>query len=346
MTFSVSAAPDEGRWDAFAGRAPRATLYHLYGWRHVVERTYGHRTDYLAALDGSSQIVDILPLVQLRSRLFGNMLVSLPFFNYGGICAERDEIGAALLDSAVGLARERRVDFVEIRHDEVTEPWQQNLQRKSAKVSMRLDLPASSGDLWKALGSKLRNQVQRPGKEGMTARVGGEELLDGFYDVFTRNMRDLGTPVYPKAFFRNILRQFTDRTRIVSVYAGETPVASGLLAGFRERLEIPWASARREFNRSSPNMLLYWTALEHACGHGYRVFDFGRSTPHEGTYRFKEQWGARPHPLHWYYWLPNGREMPQVNPKNPRYRLAITLWQRLPLGVTRLIGPGIVKYIP
>jgi len=347
MTFSIaSSSVNETRWDEYANRAAGSTLYHLYGWRRVIEHTFAPRTDYLSAVPASSDVVGILPLVQLESRMFGNMLVSLPFFNYGGICGDCDEVRSALLDAAINIAADRKVDFVEIRHDDNTQAWQQRLQRKVSKVSMRLDLPASSDELWKSIGSKLRNQVQRPRKEGMTAVVGKEELLDGFYDVFSSNMRDLGTPVYPKMFFSNILREFPGRTWICSVYSGERPVAAGFLAGFRDRLEIPWASSLRGFNKFSPNMLLYWSSLEFACSRGYRLFDFGRSTPDEGTYRFKEQWGAKPHPLYWYYWLPNGRDIPQVNPRNPKYRAAIAVWQRLPLSITRLVGPAIVKYIP
>jgi FemAB-related protein (PEP-CTERM system-associated) len=180
----------------------------------------------------------------------------------------------------------------------------------------------------------------------MTAHIGREEMLDGFYDVFATNMRDLGTPVYPKAFFRNTLRQFPDRTWISTVQKDGMIVAAGFLAGFKDRLEIPWASALRAYNRFSPNMLLYWASLEFACEQGYRVFDFGRSTPGESTYRFKEQWGATPHQLYWYYSLPPGTAMPQVNPDNPKYRLAIGAWQRLPVWLTRAIGPRIVKYLP
>lgn len=347
MNLTVSSGPiDDVRWDHYATQAQGSSLYHLSGWQQVIKRTFAHKTVYLWAADQSSTLRGILPLVQLRSRLFGNMLVSMPFFNYGGICADDDVVARALFDAAAVIAREREVEFVEIRHENNGRAWQQGLPCKTAKVSMRLPLPESADALWKALGSKLRNQVQRPRKEGMRAIVGGRELLDGFYDVFAANMRDLGTPVYPKAFFANILAQFPDRTWIASVYRGETAVASGFLAGFKDRLEIPWASSLREFNSHSPNMLLYWTSLEHACQQGYREFDFGRSTPDEGTYRFKEQWGAKAFPLYWYYWLPEGSQMPQVNPKNPKYRTAIALWQRLPLSVTRLVGPGIVKYIP
>jgi serine/alanine adding enzyme len=345
MAFSVlpDNSIDATKWDAFASSAPGATLYHLSGWRAVIENTFAHPTFYLSAVDDSSRVVGILPLAQLKSRVFGNMLVSLPFFNYGGVCASNEEVRRGLLDGAIRVATERKVDFIEIRHED---DWQQGLPRKTGKVSMRLELPSTSDELWKALGSKLRNQVQKPRKEGLTSVIGREDQLDAFYEVFAANMRDLGTPVYPKTFFRNILRQFPERTWIGAVYSGDQPVAAGFLAGFRDRLEIPWASSLRAFNRMGPNMLLYWTCLEFACAQRYRVFDFGRSTPGEGTYLFKEQWGAKPQQLYWYYWLPNGSEMPQVNPKNPKYRAAIALWQRLPISVTQRIGPRIVKYIP
>jgi serine/alanine adding enzyme len=345
MAFSIlpDNSIDAKQWDAFASSAPGATLYHLSGWKAVIEDTFSHSTFYLSAVDDSSLVVGILPLAQLKSRVFGNMLVSLPFFNYGGVCASSEDVRRGLLDAAIRVATERKVDFIEIRHED---DWQQGLPRKTGKVSMRLELPSTSDELWKALGSKLRNQVQKPRKEGLTSVIGREDQLDAFYEVFAANMRDLGTPVYPKSFFRNILRQFPERTWIGAVYAGTQPVAAGFLAGFRDRLEIPWASSLRAFNRMGPNMLLYWTCLEFACSQRYPIFDFGRSTPGEGTYLFKEQWGAKPHQLYWYYWLPNGADMPQVNPKNPKYRAAIALWQRLPISVTQRIGPRIVKYIP
>jgi serine/alanine adding enzyme len=333
---------DAARWDNFVNAAAGSSLYHLYGWRDVVEQTFGHRTFYFSAVD-DSRVVGVFPCVRLKSFVFGHMLVSMPFFNYGGICAESEEARRALLLRGIDTAKETGADFLEIREEEERSDA---LPCKTAKVSMRLRLPASGDELWKSLGSKLRNQVQRPRKEGMTATVGREEALDDFYDVFAANMRDLGTPVYPKAFFGNILRRFPDRTWICTVHMDRTAVAAGFLAGFKDRLEMPWASSLRAYNRLSPNMLLYWRSLEFACERRYEVFDFGRSTPGEGTYRFKEQWGATPRQLYWYYWLPSGAEMPQVNPKNPKYRAAIAAWQRLPIGLTRRLGPKIVKYLP
>jgi len=331
------------RWDKFVAGASSATLYHRFVWRRVIEDTFSHRTFYLAAAGDGNEIEGVLPLAQLKSRLFGNMLVSLPFFNYSGICAASAQAKDALLDAAVDVARRTKADCIEIRHED--RAWHEASPGSAAKLAMRLDLPPTADELWKAFPSKLRSQVQKARKENLTAMVGRADQLDAFYAVFSANMRDLGTPVYPKAFFRNIL-DAVEETWIVAVYLGEMPVAAGFLAGFRDRLEIPWASSLRAYNRLNPNMLLYWRCLELACERQYRVFDFGRSSPDAGTYRFKEQWGAKPTPLYRYYWLKNGGPVPEVNPANPKYRAAIAVWQRLPLAVTERLGPRIVKYIP
>jgi FemAB-related protein (PEP-CTERM system-associated) len=181
----------------------------------------------------------------------------------------------------------------------------------------------------------------------MYSVVGREEELDSFYSVFSRNMRDLGTPVYAKSFFRNILERFPETTHICTVYTQNgQAAASGFLVGFKGTLEIPWASSLRSYNQCSPNMLLYWSVLKHACEKGFKVFDFGRSTRDEGTYRFKEQWGARPVQLYWYYWMRNEGALPELNPRNPKYQLAIKVWKKLPIAVTKLIGPLIEKNLP
>jgi serine/alanine adding enzyme len=338
----VERTRDCERWDQFVTGSPSACLYHLSRWRQVIEETFGHPTIYLSAAAGD-RVVGILPLVQLKSWAFGNMLVSVPYFNYGGVCAENEAARSRLLDEAVRVARDCRADFLELRQEvEPSIDW----PTKTTKVSMRLELPADAGDLWTSFPAKLRSQVQRPRKAGMTAVIGREDQLKAFYNVFSTNMRDLGTPVYPRSFFERILEAFPESTWISTVFSGETPVASGFLIAYRDRVEIPWASSLRSANRYSPNMLLYWHCLEFACQGGYRMFDFGRSTLGESTYRFKEQWGAKPHCLFWKYWLRDGGRIPQVNPGNPKYRAAIYAWQHLPVGLTRRLGPSIVKYLP
>jgi serine/alanine adding enzyme len=335
---------DKERWNAYVMKSSMSACYHLTGWKDVIEASFGHKTYYLFAEDRNNEIRGILPLVHLKSVIFGNYMVSLPFFNYGGICADDNEIYGSLLNKGAEVAAEVKAGHIELRHTRHTED---GLPEKTAKVCMGLSLPRNADDLWESFSSKLRSQIRKPSKEGMYAKIGKAEELDNFYSVFAVNMRDLGTPVYSKEFFRNILNIFPDSSWICTVYArGGHPVASGFLVGFKERLEIPWASSLRSFNHFSPNMLLYWSALQFGCERGYRFFDFGRSTPGEGTYRFKEQWGAKPVQLYWHYWLRNGNQVPELNPHNPKYQVAIKIWQKLPVSLTRFIGPAIVKNLP
>ena len=196
-----------------------------------------------------------------------------------------------LIQEAIRIAKDLDVDHIEFRQEN---RLNNGFPVKTHKVSMRLSLPGSIDTVWKSFPSKLRSQIKRSQKEGMVVRTGRHEELDNFYKVFSLCMRNLGTPVYPKHFFRNILDHFPESTWICSVYLGDMPVASGFLAGFKNRLEIPWASSDSRYNRFSPNMLLYWSCLTIACEKGFTEFDFGRSTVGEGTYKFKEQWGAVP----------------------------------------------------
>jgi serine/alanine adding enzyme len=335
---------DRVRWDAYVQREPQGKFYHHSGWNHVIEKTFGHEIYRWIAEDGDGHINGVLPLVHMKSLLFGSFMVSLPYLNYGGVCAQDDATHRALVQAAVAVAERKNVEYIELRYDR---SLHSGLPVKESKVSMRLELPANPSDLWKALGSKLRSQIARPQKEGMYGRIGREEELDSFYRVFSINMKDLGTPVYPKAFFKNILDEFPQSTWICSIYdKHHAPVASGFLTGFKRTLEIPWASSLKKFNRFSPNMLLYWTTLKFACDNGYETFDFGRSTRGSGTYKFKAQWGAQPVPLYWHYWLRSGVALPELNLANPKYQLAIRLWRKLPLAVATILGPLIVKNIP
>ncbi|MCL4493072.1 MAG: FemAB family PEP-CTERM system-associated protein [Nitrospirae bacterium] len=343
MSIHLLRKDDGSRWDRYVVESD-ASNYHRVGWKNVIERGFGHKAYYLMSEDKSGAINGILPLAHLKSVLFGNFMISLPYFNYGGICADNEEVGNQLLEEAVHIAKREHVEHIELRH---TSLINSRLPVKTAKVSMRLEMRGDVKGLWGSFTSKLRSQIRRPIKEGMYTQFGREDELDSFYRAFSLNMRDLGTPVYSKEFFRNILREFPDTTRICTVYTRSgQPAASGFLAGFKTMLEIPWASSLKAYNRHSPNMLLYWASLKFACESGYRTFDFGRSTPGEGTCKFKEQWGARPVQLYWHYWLRSKGMLPELNPKNPKYRMAIVIWRKLPVRLTKLIGPFIVKNLP
>ena len=343
MTVQLLRHEERAQWDAYVMGSAVSACYHLSGWKNVIEGSFGHKTYYLASKN-DGRMTGVLPLVQLKSLLFGNFMVSLPYFNYGGACSDTDDDRRELLKEAEQIALDQKVSHIELREEQAGDS---SLPARTEKVSMRLPLPADPEQLWNSFSSKLRSQVKRPEKAGMYVTIGKEDQLDGFYDVFSRNMRDLGTPVYAKSFFRNILSAFPDTTWIctVSTQSG-APAASGFLLGFKEIMEIPWASSVKAFNRESPNMLLYWSVLKFACEKGYATFDFGRSTRGVGTYRFKEQWGARPVQLYWHYWLRNGGKLPELNPHNPKYRTAIQVWKSLPLALTKMIGPHIVKNLP
>lgn len=344
MTVRLIRQEDREKWDSYVMRSNSSDCYHLYGWKNIIEKTFGHKTYYLISESNGGTVNGILPLVHFKSAVFGNFMVSVPYFNYGGIIAESRDAEEQLLREATTIAQREKVGHIELRQKE---DLNNGLPVKQSKVCMLLDLPSTADDLLKSFSSKLRSQIRRPEKEGMSSKVGREELLDDFYSVFSINMRDLGTPVYSKSFFANILSEFPDKTWITTVYTSNgIPVASGFLVGFKNRLEIPWASSLSDYNRLSPNMLLYWGVLKFACEQGFRVFDFGRSTPGEGTYKFKEQWGSRPVQLFWHYWLREGKPLPELNPKNPKYHLAINIWKRLPVGLTKIIGPGIVRNLP
>jgi len=334
---------DGSAWDAFVANHQDSTNYHQYGWRKVIEKSFGHRTMYLAATNSHNEICGVLPFVQMKSWLFGSFLVSLPFFNYGGLLASEDSAVTMLLDASRKMLSGTGVEHVELRHIKRCDDIEATKQHK---VTMILDLKTNEEKQWSGLDAKVRNQVRKAEKSGLQVVVGRMELLDGFYEVFCRNMRDLGTPVYGRNFFCNVLEEFPDTTRILSVILDGRTIASALLTWYKDALEVPWASSNRDFRQLCPNNLLYWEAIRFAIGVEARTFDFGRSTPGEGTYNFKKQWGARPVQLYWQYLLRAGGGLPDINPKNPRYRLAIQAWQRLPLMLTNLVGPHIVRCIP
>jgi len=333
----------ETAWDQFVENHPAATPYHTMNIRRSIEQTYGHITHYCWALAEDDEVLGILPLVQLKSRLFGNFIVSMPYFNYGGLLANSEQAANRLIAAANEWRETAGASHIELRHLDDTGL---GLQQRNDKVTFWLPLPADPGSLWQSFRPKLRAQIRRAEREQPEFMTGGAELLDDFYDVFASNMRDLGTPVYGKAFFRNLLEHLGDSARLVVVTLNGRPAGCAFLIGHAGQMEIPWASTLRKCNATGINMFMYWKVLEYSIANRYRVFDFGRCSKDAGTYRFKQQWGAQPIPMHWDYCLPGGGRLPALNPNNPKFRLLIAVWQRLPVWLTRLIGPPVVKNLP
>ncbi|RMF57183.1 MAG: FemAB family PEP-CTERM system-associated protein [Calditrichaeota bacterium] len=330
-------------WNKFVKNHPEHKLYHLAEWSKVVSQTFGHKNTYLIARQ-QGEICGVLPITRFSSLLFGKFAVSLPFINYGGALLNERVSIAPFFNYLANFREKHQLSFVELRNDS---PLDTYFPCKTHKVTFFMELPDNPDVLMKSFKAKLRSQIKRPTKEGMFAKKGGRELLDDFYRVFSINMKELGTPVLPKKFFRNIFTHFSASSFIVVVYTPDhKPVAASFLLKYREIMEIPWASSIRAFNRFSPNMLLYWSSFEVAMENECSIFDFGRCTPNSGTYRFKKQWGAKESQLYWYYVLPENEVLPELNPSNPKFELLIKIWQKLPVLITNTVGPHIIKNIP
>lgn len=340
---------DSSRWDSYVKNHPEANLYHLSFFKTVVQNTYRHSGFYFLALDENSEIRGILPLFFFRSLIFGKELISLPFCDYGGILADTPEVSISLFKKAKELMSSLGCKALELRQiskqpfpfDTSISP-DGNLSVISSKVRMFLDLPESPDILFSSFSPKLRSQIRKPQKEGCICLNGGLELIDDFYDVFVYNMRDLGSPVHSKQLIINMLTEYPQSSRLFVVYYLQKPIAGSLIAGVNNILVNPWASFKRSHQKIAPNMLLYWEMLSFAIKNGYRSFDFGRSTPDEGTYKFKAQWGASPQQLHWYKYAAQTETSDNFSSKRGSF---IKIWSRLPPGITRVIGPLLRKHI-
>ena len=335
-TFNGSA--DE--WDAFARDQPGSTFCHNYAWGEVINRAFGHRSLWLGARDEGGGLAGILCLVRVRSLLFGDYLVSLPFLNYGGPLGNAAAV-QALAAASVDLATRERVLLLELR-SRIEQPL--DLAVSHRKITVTLQLPGSADELMQAFPAKLRSQVRRPIKEGAVIRFGRDQVA-GFYSVFARHMRDLGTPVMPRRFFELASEAFGDASWFGCAYLGDRPIAAGAGFEWNGELEMTWAASLTEFNRIAANMGLYWAFMERAVQRGLSRFNFGRCTPDGGTHRFKRQWGGKDEQLWWYQHSPRGGAVATPSPDGA-YSWGPRLWKRLPLRVANLLGPRIVRAIP
>jgi serine/alanine adding enzyme len=342
MVEQSSRPPDD--WDAYVHSCATASLYHLSAAAGIAAKAFGYRCHFLSARDTERRVCGVLPLVEHPGLSLRRKLVSLPFFNYGGVLCESDAVAACLVRHAEKLAMEHNLRGIELRHlhSHAELPYPATLD----KITMLLDLPVSADELWRSFDSKLRSQIRRATRERPQVRIGGAELLADFYPVFCSVMRDLGTPVYPKRFFRSMLECCGARATLIVIRLDTSPVAGAFLVRWRESMEIPWAASLRRVRGLSINMRLYWEALQYAIASGCSVFDFGRSTKDAGTHRFKQQWGAKPVQLHWQHWSRGGGVPRTRSEEHGRLDFAVRVWQHLPLPVANWLGPRISPRLP
>lgn len=313
-------------------------------WLRVLELGMGQRP-YSINATAVGGVGASLPLMLVESRLFGRFLVSLPYLNTAGVSADNDEDARHLIDDAVALADRLDVRYLELRHERIVK-HSKLTGLNTGKVHMRLSLPNTAEDLWSGLKAKLRNQIRKgESQPGASTIWGRHELLGEFHDVFSRNMRDLGTPTYGRRLFKSILDEFPDEAEFCVVRHGTRSVAAALLFHQNGVTHVPSASSLKQVNSTNANMQLYWQLLQRAVAKGNTTFDFGRSTKDSNTYRFKAQWGAIAHGSAWQYYVRRGT-MTDMRPESGRYRIAVRIWQRLPLIFTRAMGPLIVRGIP
>ncbi|MDZ7761098.1 MAG: GNAT family N-acetyltransferase [Desulfovermiculus sp.] len=383
-----SGVQDKQAWDTYVLSHPNGLAYHLFAWKEAVEQAYGFDCPYFVA-EMDAQICGLLPTAHIHWPLRSGSLVSLPYCDIGGILADSAEIAEALLAHVLDYAQKCSIPCIELRSGgggrfvnwntgvlggEEGDDWIRHNNQSTnissisnkpipqstnisntppTKVRMLLSLPETSKVLMASFKSKLRSQVKKPSRDGLTSVLGGAELINDFYAVFAENMRDLGSPVHSRKWIQSVLQAYGSRARCGLVYMPDgSPAACGIILLHDRTVSIPWASALRRFNRYSPNMLLYWSFLEYAADNGYAFFDFGRSTPGEGTYKFKTQWGAKPQPLHWMMIetqsgtahslsVPDTQESSQDRCR----KLAEKAFQSMPIPLAMLVGCKLRKYI-
>ena len=341
ITVRLAAAADADAWDAFVDGHDQATLFHRFGWSRVIEKTFGHSPRYLMAERGGA-LVGILPLIHKTSRLFGNALISNAFCSYGGVVAVDSETTGTLEDRAVEIARQLDVDYLELRNLEPrNDTW---LRNDSTYATFRKAIEPGQDEIIKAIPKSMRRRsVRKSLREGLEFEV--RDDIDEFYDVMAQSFRNLGTPIFPKRYFRNLQDEFGSSLDICLVRGPDGPLATAMAFYFKDDVHPFYVGGTVAARRVHANDLLYLKIMCRALERGYGTFDFGRSKSGTGAFEYKTYWGFTPHPLCYEYQLIKAREMPNLNPLNPKYHLMVEAWKRLPLPVSKIIGPMIIGQI-
>jgi len=333
ITIRTLSAGEQPAWDAYVNASPSGTFFHLSGWRGILQEVIGHRTYYLYA-EQDGNIRGLLPLAHNRSLLFGNTLCSTPFCVYGGAIGDDDGVIARLEDHAADLADELRVDSLELRNRErQREGW----PGKDLYVTFRKEILADAEANMLAIPRKQRAMVRKGIKAGLISEI--DAGIDRFFDIYASSVRDHGTPVFPRKYFEALKSVFGENCEVQTVTLDGQAVSSVMSFYFRNEVLPYYGGGLPLARRVKAFDFMYWEVMRRACDRGLTLFDYGRSKVGTGSYSFKKNWGFTPQPLNYQYHLVRSREIPEVNPLNPKYRLFIALWKRLPIPVANRIGP-------
>lgn len=330
---------DEGAWDSFVNRHSQATFFHLSPWRRVIEDVFGHKAHYLLA-EQDGDIVGVLPLARMKTRLFGDALISTPFCVYGGPLTTSPEADAALERYALDLLARLGSSSVELRN--LHAPWMNWGVRESLYYTFRKPITGVADADMKAIPRKQRAMVRKAVQLGLKSTANSD--IRALYRVYAESVRNLGTPVFSKKYFEYISHAFPGMFDVMIVHEGEEAVAAVLNFYFRDEVLPYYGGGTRRARQVAANDFMYWEVMRRAGSErGCRLFDFGRSKINTGAFDFKKNWGFSPAPLHYCYRLRPGAKLAENNPNNPKYRLLISAWRHLPLPVANLLGPPIVR---
>src|SRR5579864_846305 len=336
---------DEARvadWDEFVARQPSATFFHLLGWRRAVEKEFGFEPHYLVARD-AGRIVGVLPLFLVSNPIQGRSLISSPFAVYGGICADHEAAASCLREAACQMAREERVQYLELRErNAAVDPA---FHTKELYVAFDQELPENPDRLIQGFPRDTRYMIRRAQKEGLRSTF-DLQYLEKFYDIYAYSVRHLGTPVFSLRWIRTLVDEFKDAAELTMVWYGEHAIAGVLSFRFRDWILPYYGGSLPEGRRFAANNFMYFEVMKHARETGLRFFDFGRSKIGTGAYAFKSQWNMREHALPYQFLLVERKDMPNFSPANPRFQAAISLWKRVPLPITKMLGPALLRLFP
>lgn len=340
VTVEVAVLADAVHWDAYVDAHAEGSFFHLFAWRGVLAESVGFRPTYLIARRQGS-IVGVLPLMKVSSLLFGSALVSLPFCVEGGVLADDPSAQAALLDAARDTAEQARVDYLELRHRyRLTADWP---CKDSTYVSFKKALAATPDDNMKEIPRKQRAVVRKGIAAGLITRE--ETDIETFFTIYAISVRNLGTPVFPKHYFAKLYAAFRERCRITVVYSDSIAVAAVMSFLYKDTVMPYYGGGTPAARELKAFDFMYWEVMRSACEAGMKWFDYGRSKVDTGSYSFKKNWGFEPAPLHYEYHLVKARSVPNRNPNNPKYEMAVNAWRYLPLPVANTVGAWISPYL-
>jgi FemAB-related protein (PEP-CTERM system-associated) len=331
-------AKDEHAWDAFVVAQPQGTFFHRVAWQHVIRDAFHHAPHYLIA-ERQNVIVGVLPLIHVKTRLFGNALISNPFCVYGGPLSVDAETNAALANEALLLMQKLDARYCELRsRDEAVDGWRiaQPLYETFRKM-----LPENEDAALKAIPRKQRAVVRKGIERNLKSDLSINS--DKFFRLYAESVRNLGTPMFPRRFFRLLLNHFEKDTEILTIVEDNQPLCAVLSFKFRNEILPYYAGGGFAARGRGGHDFMYWEVMRRAVGEGLTMFDFGRSKIGTGAHSFKKNWGFTPLPLHYTHQLASGAILPEHNPLNPKYRMLIAAWKRLPLPLANAIGPHIVR---